>query len=399
MLTPPRRRLVLLGIFVLGICGLLASLGLTATLTDEVYAEEMVSICKDSPTISERELCYQKHVPKIMDEGVTMERAFRITQLILDNDPQYQSCHVLAHLLTAKEVGKDPSKWKDVVMRSPTGFCGTGALHGAFQERFRIESMPDADVDTLRGMLEGVCDPRDSWHPTLLDRSSCVHGMGHLFLYVTDADVKKSVELCGALAKLSDFDFRQTCYEGVFMQANQPLEAEDEILIRNIASSTKNPQKFCAQFEYGLVRDTCLKESWAQDSKTVTTAEGFERLCKQTSPEYVPYCASANIFATIETLHYDLPKIKDLCRSMKDQLFKDSCWARTAVKYIWADERNVHKAVAVCEDAPAESKDMCWKSLTEYAQQGWQKGYAVSKQLCESMPEPYGSACTTATAL
>jgi len=364
---------------------------------DDSLARLEVELCKSATNEAEKEICYQKEVPKLMDEGLTLERAFVVTQKILDLDPGYQSCHVLAHLLSAKEVTKDPSKWKDVVSRVPTGICGTGALHGAFQERFKTDSLKGVGVETMREMLEGVCSKHGTWNPTLLDRSSCFHGMGHLFLYVTAADVQKSVQLCAELANLPEFDFRQTCYEGVFMQANQPLDPEDEALTHDIAASLKNPKKFCGQFAAGLVRDTCIKESWAQDLRTVTTPDGYEALCKQTSPDYWSYCAGANIFAVIETLHYDLPKILGLCRGLKDQNFKNLCWARTAVKVIWADYRNTQKAIDICTEAPMQSKATCWEYLTNHAEQGWHPNTPEVRALCGGMPEPWRSTCAKRT--
>ncbi|MEZ4200780.1 MAG: hypothetical protein R3B69_04370 [Candidatus Paceibacterota bacterium] len=90
--------------------------------------------------------CYDEEIPKLMDAGMSMEDAFAVTATIQDLDPSYQYCHVLGHELSAKETAKDPSRWKDVVARSPLGMCSNGGVHGAFQERFRVEHF-DEDED------------------------------------------------------------------------------------------------------------------------------------------------------------------------------------------------------------------------------------------------------------
>ncbi|MCE9541470.1 hypothetical protein K8R03_02825 [Candidatus Kaiserbacteria bacterium] len=361
--------------------------------SDNAVAHREVAACKAATTEAQKEICYQKNVPTLMDAGLSMERTFSVVRLIQQLDPGYQSCHVLAHLVTSKEVARDPSKWKDVVVRSPMGICGSGAVHGAFQERFRLESLGTVSVDEMKGMLAGVCDPRGAWNPTLLDRSSCMHGMGHLFLYVTQADVKKSVALCAAIAKLPDYDFRQTCYEGVFMQLYQPLEPEDEVLVHEVGPLAKNTKKFCSQFT-GLVYNTCVKESWPDVPGSSTDPHIMEALCNLSSDRSAElYCASAIIYPVIETLHYDVPKIEEFCRGIVDPDFRNSCWARTASKFVWADWKNVAKAVGICNDAPQEAKQSCWMELVTYAEQGMPQGSVEAKTLCDAIPDEWHDSC------
>ncbi len=365
--------------------------------SDEVLARREMNTCKGSAGEAKKELCYEKNIPILMDQGLSMERTFAVVTLVQHMDHEYQSCHVLAHLITGKEVAKDPSKWKDVVARSPAGICGSGALHGAFQERFREQSFPNASMSELQSMLAGVCDPREGWIPTFLDRSSCMHGMGHLFLYVTAADVKKSIGLCEVIAKLPDFDFRQTCFEGVFMQLYEPLEPEDRNLVHTIVSAAKQTKTFCAQFT-GDVHNACIKESWPAVPGSTDTPQGFEALCKQLpSPDAVHYCASGLMYPVIEILHYDVPTVEAFCRKIIDPQIRNICWARTASKFVWADWRNVSQAISICGDAPAESKESCWNELINYAEQGMQQNSAPQKALCGGMPEPWRSSCAKGT--
>ena len=366
--------------------------------TDTMIARSEVRVCKTSVNEADKELCYEKNVPKLMDKGLSMERMFSVVRIIQTIDAGYQSCHVLAHIITEKEVAKDTSRWKDVVVRSPVGICGSGAMHGAFQERFREDSFPDASVSEIQSMLSGVCDPRDGWNPTYLDRSSCMHGMGHLLLYVTEADVKKSVALCEAVAQSPDYDFRQTCLDGVFMQLYQPLEPEDETLIRTIASASKQTKNFCAQFT-GLTYNVCVKESWPAVPESADTPAGFEALCAQTTDRNAQItCASGLMYPVIENLHYDMPRVEAFCRGIKDKGIRDICWARTASKFVWADWRNISIALNICSAVvPEESKSACWEELESYAVQGMQQNSQQVKAFCGGMPEPWRTNCTKRT--
>lgn len=369
-----------------------------ALQSDAFIARGEVSVCKTSSTEADKEACYEKNVPKLIEAGLSMERTFSVVRNIQAIDSGYQSCHVLAHIISEKEVAKDPSKWKDVVVRSPVGICGSGAMHGAFQERFREDSFPNASVSEMQAMLSGVCDPRDGWNPTYLDRSSCVHGMGHLLLYVTDANVKKSVALCEVLAQSPGEDFRQTCLDGVFMQLYQPLEPEDETLIHAIAPAAKQTKKFCAQFS-GLTYNVCVKESWPAVVGSADTSSGFEALCAQTTNRNAQItCASGLMYPVIENLHYDMSKMEHFCKGVVDKGIRDICWARTASKFVWADWRNIPVALNICSAiVPEESKSACWEELESYAVQGMPPHSLQTKTLCSGIPEPWRTSCAKRT--
>ena len=124
-----------------GFAGLSATPALSsiAAQSPEAAAETIIATCAQE---SYAPSCYDKEIPKLMDEGYSMEQAFAVTQ-VARKDPSYQYCHVLGHYLAAKETQKDPENWKDVIARIPLGMCSNGAIHGAFQERFRAESLPE----------------------------------------------------------------------------------------------------------------------------------------------------------------------------------------------------------------------------------------------------------------
>lgn len=382
----------------IGLAVLVFAVPATSATHDTSIARKIVELCESSEGEAEKELCYEKHVPKLVDTGLTMDRTFDIVRLIQTMDPEYASCHVLAHLITSKEVAKDPSSWKDVVARSPSGICGSGAMHGAFQERFRQESFPEASVSELTDMLSGVCDPRETWQPAHLDLTSCMHGMGHMLLFVTDADIKKAIAVCDMVAVTPSGDLRQSCFEGAFMQLYQPLEPEDFTLVRNIASAAKDTEKFCAQFS-GLAYNMCVKESWVAVPGIVDTPATFEAHCKRTTDRQAQLtCTTGLMYAVIETLKYDLPKVEDLCRGIVDPEVRAICWSRTASKFLWADWKNVPLAVRVCrDDVPAESEDACWRELIEYAKQGMRRDSPQTRQLCRALPEEWRNFCAEAT--
>ncbi len=193
------------------------------------YAKQVISKCQNEKY---KPGCYDREIPKLMDY-ISMEDAFKVTQTVQGEDKSYPFCHVLGHKLAAREIDKDPSKWKEVVTRCPSGVCSNGCIHGGFQERFRAENFTDAQIQTLLPDLINLCEDSPNWHPTGLEQGSCYHALGHLTMYLTSADINKATSLCKEIGVKKDGrDFSQLCFDGSFMQIYQPLEPEDFALIK-----------------------------------------------------------------------------------------------------------------------------------------------------------------------
>lgn len=362
--------------------------------SDESLARAVVDTCAHGA--KQNDPCYEQTIPALMDSGISMQRAFAITRVVQELDPTYRYCHVLAHLISVKETAKDPSKWKDVIAQSPSGMCGNGALHGAFQERFRSESMPNASVSEIAGLIDGACDPRAGWEPTFLERSSCMHGMGHLLLFITDAHVEDSLRLCKILGKEPGHDFVETCEEGIFMQIYQPLEPEEVALVAKISPAASDPLSFCAKFP-GLSNATCIKESWPTKRDIVTTPEGFESVCAPLiGTAGYDNCARGLVYVVMGMKEYDAQTMLSLCSKLSTKNLRDICVSRTADRYIETDWRNIPEALSVCTDSP-DSADACWSGLSNFAELGMRQNSPQTKALCGGMPEPWRGACLNRT--
>lgn len=396
MMTMLRTYTIVILLVVIGVIG-----GLYGTIPyfsqdDQRLAEKIVKECSQEKESEKRALCYEKKVPERMDEGLSMDRAFQLARIIQEKDPSFLYCHVLAHNISAKETAKDPSKWKDVIAQAPAGICGNGALHGAFQERFRAESLPDASEEEIRNLMDGACEPRSHWQPTLLERSSCMHGMGHLFLYITEANVGKSVALCNALARAPDHDFRETCFEGTFMQIYQPLEPEDTGLVRHIAPQARDRTTFCARFP-GLAHAACIKESWPVLKDRIMTRSGFEEVCAslEGSAGY-DNCVVGLTYTVMAMKEYNAPSMLGLCKELSSRSLRDICVSSTAVRFIETDWKKIPEALAVCASR-VESESACWQGLITYGENGLKPDSLEAHALCGGMPEPFRSTCATRT--
>ncbi len=359
--------------------------------TLQEYADQIVVKCSKE---SYKPTCYDTEIPKLMDY-ISMQDAFQVTRLVQDEDKSYVFCHVLGHNLSARETKKDPSKWADVVTECPSGLCSNGCIHGAFQERFRTEALDDSQINSILPQLQGVCEERQNWHPTGMEQASCYHALGHLLMYITEADAKKSNDLCQKVAVKPDGrNFLQVCYDGNFMQIFQPLEDEDFALVKNIAPHTPAAAfKLCDKFS-SIPAASCHNESWPLSRSQILTPDGLVKFCSFTRDQNLKNrCLSAMFFVIPVQVNFDQPTIETLCRALPQNI-KGQCFADSASRFIETDYRLIDKSVAFCRAAEEFGVgDTCYNELLFYSKYNFHQGSSDFINMCNALPEPWKTKC------
>ncbi len=372
--------------------GIVGGLFLTLNSSFTKHASAIIGICAEKEY---RPACYDREIPKLMDIGLSMEEAFAITRIIQKKDDSYVYCHVLGHNLSAKETAKDPSRWKEVVTRAPSGMCSNGGIHGAFQERFRAEALPEKAVVELEPILSDICKKRDDWNPTKLEQATCTHAIGHLAMYVTGGSVYKSLSLCERVAFNEDgYDFRQICFDGVFMQIFQPLEPEDYTLIEGKEQTLQTIDTFCRQFteeKYG----SCRSESWPLYEEKIEQSDVILNICSTMKDiSQKNRCYSAIFYAVIASvLHLQPDKIEVFCMQFPQDI-KSRCFANAASRIFEVDWQNIPDAVSMCKIAEKYGAEtVCYKELIDYSTYNFYRGSKEFLTLCHTLPKPWKGRC------
>lgn len=353
------------------------------------YVQKIIAECSQE---GYRPACYDKEIPKLMD-FLSMEDAFKVTWLIQEQDRSYQYCHILGHNLSAREIQKDPSRWKDVVSRCPSGMCSNGCIHGGFQERFRAERFSDAQLLAVKPDLTDLCEERGNWHPTGLEQASCYHALGHLTMYLTGADLRKSIALCEAVARKSDGrDFTQLCFDGVFMQIFQPLEPEDFALVKGKQPVKEQIPAYCGAFE-SKKKASCLSESWPLFWEEIKKPEGLVKFCFMTEAKERSRCFSALFYVLTAQFNFDLEKIADYCTGLPSEI-RGQCFANAASRMIETDYRNIEQSTRLCVIAlPLDPEQKCFQELVQYASYNFHAGSKEFLHLCNGLPDHWKTKC------
>jgi hypothetical protein len=378
---------------IIALCGLIIGeliyLSTERSLNIEGLAMSIVSDCDGA---SYRPTCYEEKVPRLMDD-ISMEDAFKVTYVVQELDPTYKYCHVLGHKLSANETAKDPDMWQEVVQRCPPGVCSNGCIHGAFQERFRTETLTKEQIESYSPQFMSVCEKREGFNPTKLEQATCYHALGHLLMYVTSADIDQSLYFCDQyVGKPKSASLGQICYDGAFMQIYQPLEPDDFALIEGKEIDKSEMKPFCDRFS-GKARGSCWSEGWPLYKEEITKPNGVEKFCSYLPATERARCFESVVYVMISQLAFDTEKIENFCGTMNVS-GRSPCFANAASRFIETDYRNAAAAVAICEISKKyEGEKNCYEELLKYSTYNFHPQSEAFRAYCSAMPEPWKSKC------
>lgn len=337
--------------------------------------------------------CYDEAIPELMDR-ISMEETFEVTKIIQNYDPRYLYCHVLGHNVSAVEVAKDPSKWKDVLARCPSGVCSNGCLHGGLQEKFRADVLTEAQIVEVTKEMQDICEARPGFSPTGLEQASCYHAVGHLTMYVTNADITRALEICDQVALKPDGrDFLRVCQEGVFMQIFQPLEPEDIALVEGITPQKDQLKEFCWQFPEPE-RHACWREGWPLYDQEIRQPSGLLDFCQYSSdPRLQAYCFNSMFYIITPQFQFSLPKLDSFCAEFPEMIAAQ-CYGNAASRMMETDWKMIPEALALCQLAGQQGlADRCYQELVFYSQFNFRPDSTQFQKLCNGLPEPWQTKC------
>ncbi len=347
------------------------------------YAKDIVAQCSKT---NDHGRCYEESVPTLYPKQ-SVDQLFSIIREIRRQDPTYQFCHVLAHKIGERVVAEYPSKWFDVIPLNPAdGLCSNGYIHGVIGGRFRAEVLDDATLETLIPDFKRACEPRESWQPSSLDRAICYHGMGHLFTFITNANLRKALSLC---ERTTSTDFRRVCIEGVFMQIFQPLEPDDFELIKQmpVQPATSTVRTFCAAYTEPAYVGACLRESWPMFRKGIVNGSGIVSFCSDQPDQKETDKCFTSVTTLIGRMSLGKPEQAAAACSRIPAERQAECFEVIAKAILEEDRMQAQQAVALCRRA-GDGAGECLSYLIRKAHSIFGGNMQQFGNFCKSLTEP-----------
>ena len=381
------------------------------------HADKILEKCSQELSDGGRRICYEAEVPKLMGD-ISLQDAFRVTELIQEQDKGYLWCHNMGHQISEREYAKDPSRWKEVMTQCPVGTCSNGCLHGAIQAHFREASATGVQLEELISDLQTLCEERDYWRPTGLEQASCYHELGHFSMYLTDSDITEAVHVCERVGVKEDGrKFVRTCTEGIFMQVFEPRDPEDFALVYDLIPLKEllpsceqfegeekggcwtrawggDARYFCEQF-IGKTKSACMREAWVvYDKEKIETPEGVLEYCSYSDVRSEKkLCYNTLFFSLMSVFEFDEKRMQKLCEGLPREVMRQ-CFTNVAGRMVETDKDLITKAVGVCEHASTFGfGEKCYHEILIYADFSLHRGSEEFQQYCSHLPEPWNSKC------
>lgn len=364
------------------------------TKSVERYANDVMKACSSAKS---KQACYDEVIPQLMAR-ISLEEVFAVTNSVQQRDPTYVYCHILGHRVAAQEVVKNPEQWQSVIptcLRA-TNSCSAGCIHGAVQEKYKAEILSESDMRDAIAQLREVCATNDRWDFTPLQQINCYHALGHLGMYVTGGDIKKSLSFCKEVAEPENENLlTESCYSGAFMSIFQPFEQEDKNLVALKAPSRDTLRSFCMGYE-GTERAACWREGRPLFSPDIYTPDGLQKFCAgiPLSADGLKQCYVSVISAVTSDKNHDKDFLKSFCNGMSTDAVRDACVNIVASRMVQTNPWFIHDAVSWCSFAhDTGSSDGCYTMLAHYARVLFHPASADLFAYCAVLPEPWSSRC------
>lgn len=359
----------------------------------EELANQMVSTCSTEPN---KTACYEREVPTLYPK-YKIPQIFDVIRIIRSMDREYQFCHVLAHNLGEAIVAEDPNSWMKAMPLNPSdGMCSNGFVHGVVGGRFRAEVLDDTTLQSLLGDFKMACEPHDGWEPTPLDQAICYHGLGHLYVFITDADLSKALSICEQTTISEKGNYGQVCREGVFMQIYQPLEPDDFLMIERmkVKPSTTTVRQFCKTYsENPAYEGACLRESWPYFRKEITSGTGLETFCSNQpnkEEELNCYRSATAIIGRMSLGKGD--KAARACNSIPKE-YQALCFTAVATAVLEENRKDGTGAVALCQKAEEPARNECFTQIAQRSRFIFGNNNPMRDEFCAELPNQYRALC------
>ncbi|HEY4502151.1 MAG TPA: hypothetical protein VJJ20_03765 [Candidatus Paceibacterota bacterium] len=365
------------------LAALVGVLVLSRPLDAGTMARAVIKECAESAT--GRAACYEEKVSALYPE-YPVPAVFDVVREVRRQDPSYQFCHVLAHKIGERVVAEDPSRWVDAISLNPAdGMCSNGFVHGVVGGRFRAEVLSSTSIEALLPDFTRACEPRATWNPSDLDRAICYHGMGHLYDFITDADVPRALALC---SQTTPEEYERVCIEGVFMQIYQPLEPDDYELINRMAvKPTKETVRiYCASYIDPEYVGACLRESWPFFDEDIRNGTASGEFCAgQPDATRTEYCYQSISSIVGRMSLGDPSKAVAACSNFLPE-WRQLCYGYSAEAVLEEDRSNATKAIELCSRAGKVYVEGCLEYLISHARFLFGDNAQQRSYFCAALP-------------
>jgi hypothetical protein len=211
-------------------------------------------------------------------------------------------------------------------------------------------------------------------------------------MYVTGADIDKSIVTCDEVAKKQDSrNFSNLCYDGAFMQIFQPLDTDDKSLVSKFAIDKSNAWNFCKKFN-GEKRNSCWHESWPIFLSQITKPKGLVDFCSNLDVKSRDACFNDMFYIMPIQFRFNDNNINAYCSGFAEPL-QQKCFAMVASRLLEIDKGNIRRVVDYCSQLSGANQDYCFNQIIRDANFDFLPKSKEIVDFCNIVPTKWQESC------
>ena len=323
-----------------------------------------------------RDGCYKK-AADILHAQFGLARTLKVFKENEGYTEVYARCHEVTHYLSRLEYDKQGSIAKVYAQCDST--CHGGCYHGTL-EAYLKEKTNETGF-TLASQFAKVCGEKSDYQKPI-EFNECLHGMGHAAMFVTEMELRESLKLCDTI---SDQQYKERCYTGVFMENSSSSTSFDHASIYIKADDPFYP---CNALE-----EKYLSLCWQYQSSyfSIINKQDWKKvadLCLQIPTPYQDRC-----FRTIGTnqvgFTQSLETMKKDCDLMPAENFKDICITGVVSSLSYRFVGDTQKMIDFCRLTDSQNRESCFRQIGSGVLD-WDNNRDVARSQCQKIPDPQG---------
>lgn len=355
----------------------------------------IVSTCEGRP--GDRADCYEQIVPSLYPQ-YNVRQIAEVVREIQQSDPLYTYCHTLAHRIGERVVAEDPAQWVEAIhWDPPESLCEGGYLHGLLSARFSSEVLTDRELAETVPDFKRACSPANDWHPSLFEQMLCYHGLGHLYMYVTNDDVMRSVKLCDETQPpMLHKEGPRECYNAIFMQIFQARTPDQQELLKYLPfkPDLTNVREFCRQYGDEELEGICLSRSFPLHTELLQ-GRGLNTFCSAQPNALERKLCYARVYMEMTyRMLIDREAARPKCGYLESE-HQEACYAMSAITILRQDNStNAPVAIGFCTNTvPPAFRDSCMKALASESAYEFKKGSPEFNGYCARFTDAALNVC------
>lgn len=289
------------------------------------------------------------------------------------NEPVFNTCHEASHYIG--RLAYQDKKDIKTLFNQCQHICLDGCYHGVVEGYFidKNITLSEENVPAIASEVAKICGKETDYETPEL-YISCLHGLGHAVMFITDNELPQALNLCDSL---KDSNKEELCYTGAFManvdsrnnkdHPTKYLKADDPMYPCNILP--KKHQKKC--YEYNtLTFYQFTNYNWQETIK----------LCGQVPQDYRWGC--------YQTMGGDqvgftdsVVKIKEACDEIPGGYLKMACINGAESNLVMRYSENFDKPLEFCDIVNEHYKETCFNVFIRVLNR-WSRSKDAKTPIC-----------------